>query len=318
MTSSLPSGPPAPTDSFDLWSMIDCPLGLRLGRSAVPCGGGAWGVLLVLVWVLGGANPAQAQTRAADTLNLIDRYRTARVQALARQALRHGWTARALPPDSVPVARPRVLRRPDEEESAQDSDPAPRFPIDDVRTVHPLERGWFSAKYEATDWSFLGASTNLTFFDTTYTRDLRARLQAQFGDPTQTLADLPDTSRIGEAQFEYWFVVNDSIPVRVSDVNGPNERGVIVSTSRGYRQDLVPLREALLHPLRDAERAPFVDYYYEEETRRWYRVGYDGSQFFRERISRFDIVSGRRPDLDTTQTSSPTAPDSTDSAPSLP
>jgi hypothetical protein len=111
----------------------------------------------------------------------------------------------------------------------------------------------------------------------------------------------PDSTRDEPIQFEYWFVVNDSIPVRVSDVNGPVERGVIVSTDRAHREQLPALRAALFGPLRRAERAPYVDYYYEEETRRWYRVGYDGTRFFRERISRFDITPGRRPHLDSSR-----------------
>ena len=259
---------------------------------------GAWAVLVVLIWGLVGTGSAEAQTQAADTLNLIDRYRTARVQALARQALRRGWTARALSPDSVPVRRPALLRRPNADENRSDDDASPRFPIDDVRAVHRLERGWFKDEHGGTDWSFLGASTHLTFFDTTYTRELRARLQAQFGDPTQTLADLPDTSRIGEAQFEYWFVVNDSIPVRVSDANGPRDRGLIVATESRLRDRLPALRRALLRPLRQPKRGPYVDYYYDttdDGTRRWYRAGFDGQSFFLNRIPRSDIVTGRRP-----------------------
>jgi hypothetical protein len=115
-------------------------------------------------------------------------------------------------------------------------------------------------------------------------------------------------------QFAYWFVVNDSIPVRVTDERGPTGRGLIVSTDRAYRDRLVALRAALLDPLRREESAPYVDYYYDDATRRWYRVGYDGRSFFRERISRFDILPGRRPRLDTVRTApaSPEPPDPSD------
>ena len=261
--------------------------------------GGIGALVASLVAVVGGlgVGTVQAQTQVADTLNLIERYRTARVQTLARQALRRGWTARVLPPDSVPVRRPSLLRSADSAQSSAPDD-APAFPIDDVRTVHRLERGWFKEKFAATDWSFLGSGTHLTFFDTTYTRDLRARLQAQFGDPTQTLADLPDTSRAGEAQFEYWFVVNDSIPVRVSDANGPRDRGLIVATERRLRDQLPALRAALLQPLRQPDRAPYVDYYYDtpdDGPRRWYRAGFNGQSYFLNRVSRSEIMTGRRP-----------------------
>ena len=149
-------------------------------------------------------------------------------------------------------------------------------------------------------------------------------MQAAFGRPTHTLADVdlnawrqtPDSSRDALPQFAYWFVVNDSIPVRVSDVNGPDERGAIVATERRYRDDLPALRRALLRPLRRVERAPYVDYYYEPESRRWYRVGFDGRTFFRERISRFDIVPGRRPEMDPVRVDSASAEGT--GAPSLP
>lgn len=298
--------------------MIDSPLGLMHWSRSSARWSSAWAVLVVLVWGLVGGGPAEAQTQAADTLNLIDRYRTARVQALARQALRRGWTARVLSPDSVPVRRPALLRRPEADEARTDDDAAPRFPIDDVRTVHRLERGWFKEKHGGTDWSFLGASTHLTFFDTTYTRDLRARLQAEFGDPTQTLADLADSSRIGEAQFEYWFVVNDSIPVRVSDANGPRDRGLIVATESRLRDQLPALREALLRPLRQPERAPYVDYYYDttdDGTRRWYRAGFDGQSFFLDRIPRSDIVTGRRPYVEPVGSADSTSNDSSPARP---
>lgn len=287
----------APTDRCDMLAMMNASFGPILWSCFPGRWRGALVALVVLAWGLG-PPPAQAQTQAADTLNLIERYRTARVQSLARQALRRGWTARALPPDSVPVRRPRLLRPPDSSRAQDEDESAPAFPIEDLRAVHPLERGWFKDEYGDTDWSFLGASTHLTFFDTTYTRELRARFQAQFGDPTQTLADLPDTSRIGEAQFEYWFVVNDSIPVRVTDANGPRDRGLIVATDRRLRGRLPELRAALLQPLRQPERAPYVDYYYdttEDEDRRWYRAGFDGQSFFLNRIPRSDIMTGRRP-----------------------
>jgi hypothetical protein len=176
-----------------------------------------------------------------------------------------------------------------------------------------MERSWFRKRYGDTDWSFLGTGPRLTFLDTTYTRDLRARLQARFGAPTRTLAEVdlaawrrsPDSSREALPQFAYWFVVNDSIPVRVTDVNGPAGRGLIVSTDREHRDRLLALRAALLGDLRRAEPTPYVDYYYDDAARRWYRVGFDGRSFFRERISRFDIVRGRRPRLDTVRTAPP-------------
>jgi len=285
---------------------------LRRDPPPLPHRGGVWGLILLLSVVL--VPGAQAQPTPPDSLSLVERYRTTRVHMLVQEYLAERAGIPVRPPRPLPV-EPDSLLEPEAPRVPGASPARPSFPVTEVRRVRDLERGWFRTQYENVEWSFLGAGTRLTFYDTTRTRDLRARLQAQFGDPTHTMAEVysrewrrtPDSVRAEPIQFEYWFVVNDSIPVRVSDINGPAERGVIVSTDRGHRERLPALRAALFAPLRRGDRAPYVDYYYEEETRRWYRVGYDGTQFFRERISRFDITPGRRPNLDTAQVESSSA-----------
>jgi hypothetical protein len=291
---------------------------------------GRWAFLLVFVLVAGdiGGPPARAQDRPGarrDSLDLISRYRMARFRLLARQFVQQ-MPLRTLPPTAISTPIDSLFSPTDSTErtvASRDEDPS--FPIEDVRRIRDLERSWFRTRYGDTEWSFLGSGPRLTTLDTTRTRELRARLQAHFGDPTFTPAEVdldewarrPDSTREGIVQFAYWFVVNDSIPVRVTDANGPTARGLIVSTDRAYRDRLRALRGALLDPLRREERAPYVDYYYEDETRRWYRVGFDGESFFREQISRRDIVRGRRPRLETVQTT-PSPPDPTDSpGPSL-
>lgn len=281
--------------------------------------GGVLGLVLLLSAVL--VPWGQAQPTPSDSLSLVERYRTTRFRMLVQQYLAGRAGIPGQPPRPLPV-EPDSLLGTRRARASGASSARPSFPVTDVRRVRDLESGWFQTRYEDVEWSFLGAGTRLTFYDTTRTRDLRARLQAQFGDPTHTMAEVysrewlraPDSARADPVQFEYWFVVNDSIPVRVSDINGPVERGVIVSTDRAHREQLPALRAALFAPLRRGDRAPYVDYYYEEETRRWYRVGHDGTQFFRERISRFDITPGRRPHLDTTQVEPPSAREASSSA----
>lgn len=277
-------------------------------------GGAPWLVMVVFLFgpFVDGTNAAWAQVRPDSSKELVERYRTARIQALARNFLEKG-TISVLPVRRIPVDIDSVLApRRSEGERGKRSDTSQSFALEDVRPVRHLERAWFQEQYGDRGWSYMGSTRRLTFVDTAHTRDLRARLQAQFGAPTRTPAELdldewrrqPDSVRESPAQFEYWFVVNDSIPVRVMDVSGPLDRGVIVSTSSRYRDRLDSLRAALLGPLEHEDRAPYVDYFYEEGTRRWYRTGFDGYEFFRERISMFDIVPGRRPRLDAVQTES--------------
>jgi hypothetical protein len=280
---------------------------------ALPSGPERWGLVLAVVLLVGGgvgAPDLRAQT-PADTLSLIERYRTARLRALAQEFLDGRRGLPVQPPRRLSTGADTLLAAPSRTDTARSvAEARPAFPIETVRRVRDLERSWFRRQYQSVEWSFLGSGRRLTFVDTSRTRTLRARLQARFGPPTRTLAELysnewvraPDSTREAPIQFEYWFIVNDSIPVRVSDVGGPRDRGVIVSSDRRYREDLAAIRSALLGPLQAVEPAPYVDYYYEAATRRWYRVGFDGRTFFRERISRFDIVPGRRPQLDSVRT----------------
>lgn len=293
--------------------------------SSLYAGRAPW--LLLAVFLTGtlvhGTSAAWAQERPDDSAELVQRYRTARIQALARNFLENG-TISILPVRRIPVDVDSILApRRSEEKTGKRSDRSQSFALDDVRPVRHLERAWFQEQYGDTGWSYVGSTRRLTFVDTAQTRDLRARLQAQFGAPTRTPAERdldewrrkPDSVRESPAQFEYWFVVNDSVPVRVMDVSGPLDRGVIVSTSSRYRDRLDSLRAALLGPLEHEDRAPYVDYFYEEGTRRWYRTGFDGHDFFRERISVFDIVPGRRPRLDAVQTGSTDAEEADSTSP---
>ncbi len=271
---------------------------------------------------------AQAQDRPEarrDSLDLVSRYRMVRYQVLAQKIVAQ-MPLRTRPPEPIPVPSDSLFapsRSRDRTATAETE--APSFPLEEVRRVRHLERSWFRDQYGDTEWAFLGSGPDLTLLDTTRTRELRARLEAHFGPPSFTVAEVdvdewirqPDSTRERLVQFAYWFVVNDSIPVRVTDTNGPDDRGLIVSTDRAYRDRLVGLRASLLAPLRRPKRAPYVDYYYEKDSRRWYRVGFDGQSFFREHISRRDIVPGRRPRLETVR-SAPSSSDSGDASESPP
>jgi hypothetical protein len=243
---------------------------------------------------------------------------------MARQVLLGQRPVRTLPPESIPMRLPPLVAATVASDTTT-ADAPPPFPLDDVRRVRDLERSWFRNRYSDVEWSYFGGGTRVNVIDTTHTRDLRARLQAHFGDPTRTFAEIysnewvraPDSTREESIQFAYWFVVNGALPVRVTDVDGPQGRGLIVSTRRSHRDRLPALRAALLQPLHNEERASYVDYVYVEETNHYFRVGFDGQDFFRERISRFDIVPGRRPTLEIDQTT-PAAEAASETTPSSP
>lgn len=252
-----------------------------------------WLVVLLAVGGLAWPTSARAQTSSSDDATLIDRYQTARRHALAQRFLQRGQGVRVRPPMTLSTSVDSLRRVGGKKAGERRKMRA--FPLHDSDLMQRLERGWFEETFGDTRWSFLGAGTHRTFFDTTRTQELRARLQAHFGDPTQTLGDAnPREVKGDRAQFEYWFVVNDSIPVRVTDASGPLDRGLIVMTDRRYRDRILALRDTLLGALRQPKRAPYVDYYYDDLVERWYRTGFDGEAYFLERISPFDIVPGRR------------------------
>ena len=246
----------------------------------------------------------------AEAQSIVDRYMAEQYRAHAMEIIeRNGRTIEPRPVRRLPTAADSLLpegqddrpaRATAREEANPEANPREAFSIDDRRVVRRLERSWFESAFEDVHWSFLGATSERQMMDTTYTRELRARLEAQFGAPTQTLADRDLGESLDEyVQFEYWIVANDSIPIKIMDPHGPFDRGLVTVTDAEYRDSLRELRRAVLAPIIESEeRAPYVDYYFDIESDQWYRTGFDGETYFREAIRRSEITEGRRPQLD--------------------
>ena len=145
-------------------------------------------------------------------------------------------------------------------------------------------------------WAFLGTNY-FTLLDTTRTMEIRARMEHRFGAPTRTVVEIDYRKSLRPEdyiQFEYWFVVNDSIPLMVTDVNGPFDRGVIVATDHSSRDYLFALRQSFLGGMmREEPFAVYTDYYYNSVSDQWYRVGFDGQAFFNRPIRAPNLSAGR-------------------------
>lgn len=258
-----------------------------------------WGWLLGLLLV----GPAVAQDGVLEHLlhriqaqrALVWRYRTAWLQ---QQAAEWATMLPPRPPEPLPLAlyeRYPALDRLVAQAMPRE-EPAPAFVLESWRVVRRFEQRWFQRRFGQDGWAYLG-SNSWTPLDTLRTSELRARLQAHFGDPTRTLAEVDLYQRRPRdeyIQFEYWLVLNDSIPFRIMDVNGPFERGIVVASAPRYRDQLRAIRQALLERLiTEPRRAPFVDYYYQRETDTWYLTGFDGGAFFLEPIRRPLMIPGR-------------------------
>ncbi|MBO6577389.1 MAG: hypothetical protein JJ896_18045 [Rhodothermales bacterium] len=252
------------------------------------------GLLLLLALGLYGPAGAHAQ-------ELADRFRRVRMVYVAQEVARQqGMRLEPRPPDHLATRGDSLAawmdsRKPEIELPAPEPPPPP-FRVERVKVYTRLERPVFQGRHRQAKWAFM-QGRRLTEIDTTSTADLRARLQAHFGPPTMTLAEMDSVAgRSAEEiiQFEYWMVVNDSIPVMIIDVNGPLSRGVVVATEARWRESLDALRYGLLGRLfTDPRREPFVDYFYQTETAAWYATGFDGATFFHQRIGTPNLTMGR-------------------------
>jgi hypothetical protein len=163
------------------------------------------------------------------------------------------------------------------------------FPLASIKAVSFEELDAYRALFERTEWAFLG-NTSLAPIDTMITREIRARMEHHFGPPTLTMLDqnlLVGRDSTESIQFEYWFLLNQSIPVYVLDVNGPWDRGVVIAAPSRYRAILADIKDSLLRQLiRSNERKPYADYYYNVQQGLWYVTAFDGASFFDVRIDR--------------------------------
>ncbi len=152
--------------------------------------------------------------------------------------------------------------------------------------VDPDEQGDFLDRYRETYWQAANPRPGVAI-DTVGTAALRGRLQAAFGDPTRN-ADAKRRYGYGGSafvQFEYWFIVNDSIPVLALDLDGPFGRGLLVAGSEDHAQLLGDLKRDLSRQLLAERRPdPWVDYYHSYDRQAWYRTGYNGTDAFTREI----------------------------------
>ncbi|MEL6611607.1 MAG: hypothetical protein AAFQ53_05905, partial [Bacteroidota bacterium] len=123
--------------------------------------------------------------------------------------------------------------------------------------------------------------------DTMQTLELRGRLTQLFGTPTRNAAAAAQERYAGSeyVQFEYWMVVNDTIPLLILDTEGPFGRGLLIA-GESEQIDLMPTVKADLERrlLAAPPTVPFVDYYHDYERKAWFKTGYDGEAFFTEAI----------------------------------
>lgn len=162
-----------------------------------------------------------------------------------------------------------------------------QFEVPEFDKVTASERAEFQRRFRATKWTGQGMYRG-TPIDNQKTNEVRARLQAVFGSPTQTIEDLigqPDF-RPGKAiQFEYWFVINDSIPLMILDVDGPFGRGLVYGAASRYIDLMPQIKRAFSSMLMNVDSlGNYQDYYYSPERAQWFDVRYQNGEFTTKKI----------------------------------
>jgi len=228
------------------------------------------------------------------TRTLLEMYQDARLRTEAQNILlRRGLRAATLPPDQLPWASESIREQMAALHALRYPTPPPL--VGSMRLIPASEANAFEETFGDTKWAYIGSNERISV-DTMLTKELRAMLQAHFGAPTSTVVEQIGAGETASEyiQFEYRFVLNDTIPLIIVDVNGPFERGVVTMTDRKYRDLLPKLKRALLHPMLDeAVHAPYADYYYVSALESWFLTGFDGERFFLEGIPPPDMEQGR-------------------------
>lgn len=151
----------------------------------------------------------------------------------------------------------------------------------------PQERAEFMQRFSDIKWTGQGLYQD-TRIDNMQTNEVRSRLQAVYGNPTQTLEDLINTEgfRPAEAiEFEYWFTVDDSIPMMVLDVDGPFGQGLVYGGASRYIDLMPQIKRTFSQKLMEIENlADFQDYFYSPEREQWFDVRYMNGEFTTEEI----------------------------------
>jgi hypothetical protein len=162
-----------------------------------------------------------------------------------------------------------------------------QFDDPDIRLVTNEERAQFESQFRDIAWTGQGLY-NPTTIDRLPTVEIRARLQAVFGNPTQRIEDLIQNNfRPGKAiQFEYWFIIDDEIPLMILDLDGPFETGLVYVGASRYIDLMPQVKRTLTRKLMDdeVELSPYNDYYFSPERNQWYQVEYRDGEFSRHPI----------------------------------
>ncbi len=145
----------------------------------------------------------------------------------------------------------------------------------------------FEERFAHIKWT--GQGFNYNSLDRIPAIEIRARLQSAYGDPTKTIETVMDGGkfRAGKAiQFEYWFVVNGSIPMMVLDLDGPFADGLVYVGASRYIDLMPEVKRTLTRTVTEAKPKEYSDFFYSPERNQWYKVSYKNGTYTKEEIKK--------------------------------
>lgn len=158
-----------------------------------------------------------------------------------------------------------------------------------IKKVEKSERAAFQSRFGDMIMTGEGFQGN-TVIDNLPTTEIRARLQKAYGDPTMRLEDFigqPNVRPGNSIQFEYWFIVNDSIPMMVLDIDGPFTLGLVYAGSNRYVDMMPEIKRTLSRALMNvSSMGEFQDVFYSPERNEWFNVEYKNGVYKTDKISR--------------------------------
>src|SRR5699024_410082 len=167
-----------------------------------------------------------------------------------------------------------------------------QFEKPEIEKISTDRTAWFMSQFGDINWTGAGFYDDVAM-DTRQTNEIRARLQKVYGDPTKTIENLINTKsfRLAKAiQFEYWFVINDSIPMMVLDIDGPFGRGLVYAGASKYIDLMPQIKRTFSKEIMKFDRenlANYQDYYYSPERGgQWFQVKYNNGNLRTSKVSR--------------------------------
>jgi hypothetical protein len=158
--------------------------------------------------------------------------------------------------------------------------------------VEKSEAKAFDEQFEGMIWTAQGFNRQASVVDNLPTTELRARLQQVFGNPTKTVKDLIEEKKFGRSegatiQFEYRFVVNDSIPVMLLDINGPFGQGLVWVGGNRWVDRMAQIKRDLAEEIMSTKTlAEFEDFFYSPEQEKWFSVRLKSGEFKTEELKK--------------------------------